>query len=210
IRTPFIRRWTILTALQSMKVLCRVVKSIGMIDAQSVDLPFPQQLKNKAVRLFEHRRVLLTKRGEIIDIEKPAVVDVVRRHSPVRQPKGLRLDQFVQVFKTVRLTWNAVEVSNDVFDKTHNLGRPRAQLCQPALVNFLVAGALSTFFRFGLLNARQMTECGDQTLQLQQFRIAAAKLPLELIYAVSQNARIFFRAHQKPMLMIGNGELAFF
>ena len=78
------------------------------------------------MRCLKYSLIFRAKAGEIINVEKAPVVDVVGGDPPVGQAKGLRFDQFVQFLKTCRIR----RVSIDQFDSSSytsgDFSRPRA------------------------------------------------------------------------------------
>ena len=56
-----------------------------------VTAPRSHQLEREAVHLVEHRRVLHPQRGQLVDVEEAAVVDLLGRDAPVREPVRLRV-----------------------------------------------------------------------------------------------------------------------
>ncbi len=77
--------------LQLLEILRGIVEAVGMIDAQAIELAVAEQFQHQSMRGLEHRLVLHAKRGEIVDVEEAAVVDVIRRHSPVGEAIALAL-----------------------------------------------------------------------------------------------------------------------
>ena len=68
-----------------------------MIDAQRVDLALgaPDAAPAGASRV-EDLRIFGAQRGELVDVEEAAVVDVVRRDAPVGEAERLAFEQRVQ------------------------------------------------------------------------------------------------------------------
>ena len=62
-----------------------------MIDPHRLHLAIVNQRSEQPVRLVENFLVLDVQPGERIDVEEPAVIDLVRRSPPVCQAVGLRL-----------------------------------------------------------------------------------------------------------------------
>ena len=74
-----------------------------MIDPHARDAPFAEQRLEQLVDRREHVAVLDAQAGQRVDVEEPAVVDLVRRGPPVRQPVRLLLEQLVQLIEARRL-----------------------------------------------------------------------------------------------------------
>ena len=80
--------------------------------------------------------------GEIVGIEKTSIVYVIGSDPPVRQAKGLRLDEFVELLKACCVSRRSVDRLDRLQDAGGDLRRSFAQSGQPALVNLFVAIAL--------------------------------------------------------------------
>ena len=82
-----------------------------MIDANAIQRRLAQQAEQKLVEVLEHIRQLHTEPGQIVDVEKPAVIDIVRGHAKVSRTPALIADQAIQSGPTRRVASAAVEAS---------------------------------------------------------------------------------------------------
>ena len=82
--------------LQHLEVPRRIEQAVGMIDADAGDAPFADQPRQQLVDGAKDVGILDAQPGQRVDVEEPAVVDLVRRRPPVREPVGLLLEQIVQ------------------------------------------------------------------------------------------------------------------
>ena len=82
--------------LQPAQVIAGRVQSVDVIDAQSGRRAPADQLEHEAVHLVEHRRVFHAQRRQLVDVEEPAVVDLLGGHPPVREAIRLRVEQRVE------------------------------------------------------------------------------------------------------------------
>ena len=73
-----------------------------MVDAQAVHIAARQQFAEQTVGGLEHLRVVHAQCRQIVDVEKTAIVDLVRRHAPESQTVSLCLQQFVHQVETLR------------------------------------------------------------------------------------------------------------
>ena len=64
---------------------------------------------DEPVHLVEHRRILHPQRRQLVDVEEPPVVDLLRRDAPVRQPVRLRVRAARRGVEAARLAGDAVE-----------------------------------------------------------------------------------------------------
>ena len=88
--------------LEALEILRRVVKAVGMVDPQAVDLTLGQPAQDQLMRRLENVLALHVQRRQIVDVEKAAVIDLVRSHPPVRQAVALLLEQFVEEIEASR------------------------------------------------------------------------------------------------------------
>ena len=59
----------------------------------------------------EHVRVFHPDGGQVVDVEKTAVIDFIRRHSPEAQAIGLIVKEAFQAIETVWIAFGAVDGS---------------------------------------------------------------------------------------------------
>jgi len=81
---------------QPLKILCGVAQPIDMIEPQSLQLVFLDQLSHQAVDGLESAGIFDAQSSKRVDVKKSPVVDIARRQSPVGQPVVLALQQVVQ------------------------------------------------------------------------------------------------------------------
>ena len=72
-----------------------------MVDAQPLHLPALDHAEDQPVRRLEQLRQFDAQPGEIVDVEKAAVIDLFGGDAPEREPVGLRLEQPVQPAKAL-------------------------------------------------------------------------------------------------------------
>jgi protease-4 len=71
-----------------------------VVDPQARDLALIQQPEDESVRILEDLLPLHAEGGEIIDVEEPAVVDLVRRDAPVGEAEVLAAQELVDQLTT--------------------------------------------------------------------------------------------------------------
>jgi hypothetical protein len=81
---------------QPGQVALRVEQPVHMVDADAVQRAVPQKVEHQPVRVVEQLRQLHPDAGKLVDVEEPAVVDVVGRHAKMRHAPVLVGDQGVQ------------------------------------------------------------------------------------------------------------------
>ena len=74
----------------------RLVQPIDMIQPKAVQPPLGDKAEHELVYIAEGARVLDADAGEVVDVEKPPVVDLADGDLPVRQPVMLAFQQPVQ------------------------------------------------------------------------------------------------------------------
>ena len=98
--------------VQMLEIIERIVKAVRMIYPQSGDPTCSDQSPHEPMNGFEHARILNANRRQIVDVEKPPVIDLVRRDSPVSQPVPLLLQQSFQLIEAFRISCFAVDIRN--------------------------------------------------------------------------------------------------
>ena len=89
-----------------------------MVHAQRRHAPFRHQSPQQPVRMREDVRILHPQPDEIVDIEKPPIIDLLCRHSPMGEPIRLRLQQSMQQVEAVWFTRRAVSDLEGELDRT--------------------------------------------------------------------------------------------
>ena len=80
-----------------------------MVDAQTVDLAVSKQSQNQVVSRVEDLRILRADRGEIVDVEKTAIVDLLGGDAPVSRAVSLLLEQLIEAIEAVPVADAAIE-----------------------------------------------------------------------------------------------------
>ena len=88
-----------------------------MIEPQARDLSCRDQFQYLGVRGREHARVFHTDRAQMVVVEKPAVVDLVKRGLPVRQPIDLSFEEIVERVERFRMTRHPVHAIDGRLDE---------------------------------------------------------------------------------------------
>src|SRR5437660_10560227 len=80
-----------------------------MVDAEALDLALADQAHQQPVGFLEDRGLFHAHRGELGDVEKAAVIDLLRRNPPERQAIRLRVEQRVESVETRRIVRPAID-----------------------------------------------------------------------------------------------------
>ena len=107
--------------LQASEILRGIQQAVGMINTQSGDAPFSQELADQTMRVREHLRVFHTQAHKVVDIEKAPVVDFFCRNSPVRQAIRLLLQQAMQGIEAAAVAGLAIAGANGAIDDVGHL-----------------------------------------------------------------------------------------
>ena len=90
-------------ACRSSKVAERVEQTVGVVDANSRHQRFLYQFERDAMNDGEHFRALHPDCGQVVDVEKAAIVDFVGSDAPKAQAIGLVIQDFLQGVEAVRI-----------------------------------------------------------------------------------------------------------
>src|SRR5262249_30220442 len=90
--------------LEPAEIAGRIIKTVGVVDAQTINLKVGQQAEDEPMRRFKDLLALHAQGGQVVDVEEAAIVDLVRGNAPVRKPVALVLQQFVQEIEAARVT----------------------------------------------------------------------------------------------------------
>src|SRR3984957_17000043 len=131
------------------EVLCGIEQPVRMIDSQSVDFALPHQFHDEAVRSLEDARIFHAQTGEIVDVKKTPVVNIVGCDPPIPQPERLRLDQFMQFVKAAGVADGTVNSADVLPHKLRNRCRSRTEVGKSSLEDFLVPISFGAFFLSG-------------------------------------------------------------
>ena len=93
-----------------------------MVDAKAGDLSLGQEPQDQAVRLLKDVGPLHADGRQLVDVEKPAIVDLVRGHAPIGEPVGLVLQQLVQQIEAPRVPLHAVKERHILLKERVDLG----------------------------------------------------------------------------------------
>ncbi len=184
---------------QPGKILRRIEQAVRVIDPQPVDLSLLHELQAQPMCGGEHRLVLHAQRGQVVDIEEPPIVDIVRRHPPIREPKRLIFQQLVQGIETHRLRGIPAQAAYGRLDGGGDSAVGNAQGREACLAGLLVAMALGALFRSRLESVRELRERAPEDLQIRVGDVREGAI---------QNARISARVQRKTMLVIEHDERA--
>ena len=131
-----------------------------------VTQPFSSKCANEPMNGVEDSRVFDSNRGQVVDVKKAAVIDFVRRDSPIRQPIPLLVEQLFQLVETFRIAFFAIQLLDRAVECRSHVGRISQQLVDSLPGDFLLA--VPFFHRLGVAAraGRQVSQLRDDALQL--------------------------------------------
>ena len=109
--------------LQADQVLHGIQQAVTMIDTQTLNGIFSQQLAQKLVSCGEDVGVFHSQSDQVIHIEEAAIVDLFPRNPPVRQPVDLRFQQLMQRVKAVWIARTSIALLHRLRHQCASFGR---------------------------------------------------------------------------------------
>ena len=191
--------------LQQPEIAAGIGEPVRVIDAEPVDLAFRQQAQRQPVRLLEHVGVFHPHRGEGVDVEEAAVVDLLRRDAPMRQAVSLRVEQLVEQIEAARLLLGPVEDPDVLLQVPADRLASGEQRRYPPLHDFLLPPALLAAGGILLVARGHVLEHEEDALQLVH-RLALAQRPLQFLDAVGEDLRIGARVEREEMVVVPDPE----
>ena len=85
-------RWAFKGDRQALEIAARVAEPVHVVDSDPGDASVSADLAYEPVGQLEHGRVLDPDADEAVDVEEPAVVDLMGAQAPVRGPVVLLVD----------------------------------------------------------------------------------------------------------------------
>ena len=105
--------------------------------------------------------------GEIIYVEKTAVIDFFGRDAPKRQPIRLRVKQLVQRIETAWVARLSINLGQCLFDCLLRLRRFRTPTLETSFDDFFFANSFCDSFWIGFGAFRQIFERSQNALQFR-------------------------------------------
>ena len=113
--------------LQAPQVFQRIVQPVDVVDPQSRHVAADQQIEDQAMALGKHFRGFRADGRQLVDVEEPPVVDLVRGGLPVRKPIDLGIEQAVEAVEAVGRAGRAIELRDGLADVSGNFRRALAE-----------------------------------------------------------------------------------
>jgi hypothetical protein len=145
----------------------------GVIDPESGDCACAHQLKNKAVNGVEDLWQFHADRGQIVYVEKAAVINFLSSDAPKRQTIRLCIEQFIELVKTARVARIPIDLGESFLDGLLYLRCFGATTLKPPFDDFPLSSAFCDPFWVGFSAFRQIFKGGQNALQ---FRVKTSSL----------------------------------
>ena len=192
--------------LDARQIVARVVESIDVIDAKAVHEPFAQQLEHEAVDTVEHGRIFHTDRGQLVDVEKTPVVDLLRGDPPMREPIGLLGEQRVEPVEAPGIATGAVEQCDQPLDVPADGGRFAGQRSKAALDDLLLAFTLGLQLAVHLLRRGQVPDSREEAEVLGGLDAVLAERLYQRVGIGAQDHLVAARRDRQLGLEVLNGK----
>ncbi len=158
--------------LERGEILARVIQTVRVVDAHAGDLFLCEQLPEELVGGLEDLRQFHADGGQRVDVEKAAVVDLLRRHAPIAQAVGLRVDERVERVEGTRVARRALDAFERVGDGGGDGRLVGREFFQPHLGDLFFAGAFGDARGVGLGAQRHVLQLRHDALQFGEIRVA--------------------------------------
>ena len=148
--------------LQVLEIAQRVEQTVGVVDADSRHQRFLYQLERDAMNDAEYFRALHPDCGQVIDVEKSAIVDFVGGNAPETQAICLVIQDFLQSVKTVRVSLAAIDDGQYFLQTSAHDIAVLDQGSQTAANDLFLALAFTDFGQVSVFTQREMRDRGDE------------------------------------------------
>src|SRR5882672_1293328 len=162
--------------LQMLKVLERVEQAVGVVNTDSGNQAFLDQGKGNAVDGREYIGIFHANGGEIVDVEKTAIVDFIGCNPPKTEAIRLIVEETFQVVETVGVAFAAVDFRQNLIQGGFEDCTAINQACDPALDNFLFPLTFPYLGQVGILPRRQVGQGGEYALEFEQVIVTGWEL----------------------------------
>src|SRR5581483_4622257 len=188
--------------LQVPEISQRIIQPVRVVDPEPIELSLPDEPEDQPGGLLEYLLPLHRDRSEAVDVEKPAVVDLIGRHPPIRKAISLPVQEGVEEIEAARIPFDSIIEDDVLIDKGPDLFRRMVELGETLLNPFDLPPLLRNPLRIGFDLLREMKEReGDAVILLQPLRIVG-HLRVERIEPMPENFGIGPRGDRKAALII--------
>ena len=170
--------------LQVLEIAQRVEQTVGVVDADSRHQRFLYQVERDAVHDAEYFRALHPDCGQVVDVEKSAIVDFVGGNAPKTQAIGLVIQDFLQSVEAVRVSFAAIDDGQYFLQTSAHGITVLDQGGQTAADDLFLALSFPDFGQVSVLTQREMRDSGENALQFLDMTVRVG----EFFFRLDQNA----------------------
>ena len=186
---------------QTTQILRRIVETVDMVDPQAVDLFLGHQFQNQLMREVEDLGVLDPQRDQVVDGEKPPIIQFLVTNLPVGQPEELLVEQAIHQVEAFGFSHFAIENTDILLDELAHLGATVPQLPQHLLDEGNLIVALLPF-----LAGRDVLEQIKHPQELDEVRMSAIETGAQPPQIVGQQSVIGLDADREAEIVVVNGQ----
>ena len=186
---------------QAAEVLRRIVEAVDVIDPQAGDFFLGHQFQDQLVGEGENLGVFDPQRDQVVDGEKPPIVEFFVTDFPVGQAEKLFAEQAVQQIEALGLAGLAIKDPDIFLDELMHLGTAVPQLPQHLLDKGNLVVALLT-----LLAGRDVFEQVEHAQELDEVWMTALEPGAQPSEIVGEQPVVGFDADRKAEIIVVNGE----
>ena len=194
--------------LEPTEVFARIEQAVGMIDADAADLAVAEETQDQLMRRIEDVLALHAEGGQLVDVEEPAVVDLLRGDAPKSEPIRLVVEHLFEQIETRGVAGRAVELGHRAGDEVADRRILRGQRSEAPLDDLLLALPFGDEGGVGLVAARQMLDRGEDALEFVESRVAGAELRLQLRQPVHEDKSVAARSDGEAVVEVADRERA--
>jgi hypothetical protein len=181
-----------------------------MIETDPGDVSLLHQVQQQRMGGGKHPWVLHAQAREIVDVEEPAVVDLIERRPPVRQTIRLQFEQTVQPIEALGRARLPVDLGHRAVDVVSHLARAVRERGQALPRHFLGALPFEDRRLVGFGIGRHGGQRGEDVPQLADVGVIGSKAGVERLHPLAQHQRRAARVdgqhpleifeHQRPVV----------
>ena len=183
--------------LQLMEITDRIAEAVRMIDAQSRRLAFDEQTKRDFVGRPKNVGPFHPDRGQIVDVEEPAIVDFLAGHAPISRAIRLGVDQAVHRIEAGRFAGRAVVFGDRGVQGGAKFRASDVQSRDSPFDNFLLAIALGQLIRIGFGARRQVVNLRQDAQQFLNVLVLLAELRRQFLPPSAQDVIVGSRSNRQ-------------
>ena len=177
-----------------------------MVDAQAGHEALAQEAKDQPVHRREDVGVLDADGGQVVDVEEPAIVNLLGGHAPVAETVGLLGQEGRQAIETPRLALAAVHRRDHGRDGVAGRCARRHQVREATLPHFFSRWCSRTFSGSVSVWPGRYLQGGDDALQFDQVRVIRRERRAQVLQRRREDGNPGARGDGEMPVGAGDGE----